>query len=88
MNKDPSITKECIVTHTNCFYSFKTALHLSTIVMKGFNSSRKLLKVEIVTVKLEAGLLLNVSLHICQLTFINEALHLSSSPFVASTMSP
>ena len=55
--------------------------------MKGFNSSRKLLKADIVTMKLKAGLLLNALLCICLLTFINEVLHLSSSPFVASTTS-
>ena len=36
--------------------------------------------------KLKAGLLLNVLLCILPLAFINEALHLSSSPFVASTV--
>ena len=34
-----------------------------------------------------AGLLLNALLHIHPLTFINVALHLSGSPFVASTVS-
>ena len=56
--------------------------------MKGFNSSRKLFKAKIITVKLKANLLLNASLRIRPLTFINEALRLSGSPFVASTMSP
>ena len=56
--------------------------------MKGFNSSRKLFYAEFVTVKLKAGLLLNVSLRIHPITFINEALRLSGSPFVASTVSP
>ena len=37
--------------------------------------------------KLKAGLLLNASLRICPLTFINGALCLSGSPFVASTAS-
>ena len=60
--------------HMNCFYNFKTALYSSAEVMKGFNS-RKLFEVEIVTVKLKAGDLLNVSLRIRPLTFINEALH-------------
>ena len=50
--------------------------------MKGFT------KAEIITVKLKVSLLLNVSLRICPLTFINEALRLSGSPFVASTASP
>ena len=36
------ITKECVATHTNCFYDFKMALYCIAIVMKGFNSSRKL----------------------------------------------
>ena len=58
------------------------ALYSSVVVMKGFNSSTKLLKAEIVTVKLKAGLLLNVSLHIHPLTFINEALCLSDSPVI------
>ena len=43
---------------------------------------------EIVTVKLKAGLLLNVLLFICLLTFINEALRLSGGPFLASAVSP
>ena len=51
--------------------------------MKGFNNNRKS-----VTVKLKAGLFLNVSLHIRPLTFLNEALHLSGSLFVASTVLP
>ena len=56
--------------------------------MKGFTSSRKLFYAEIVTVKLKVSLLLNVSSCIRPLTFINEALHLSGSPFVASTACP
>ena len=64
------------------------ALYSSVVVIKGFNSRRKLCYAEIVTVKLKVGLLLNVSLHIHPLTFINEALHLSGGPFVASTVSP
>ena len=57
--------------------------------MKGFTSSRKLFYAEITTVKLKVSLLLlNVSLRIRPLTFINEALRLSGSPFVASTVSP
>ena len=56
--------------------------------MKGFNTGRKS---KIVTVKLKAGLVLNMLLliYLLVLTFINEALHLSStgSPFVASTTS-
>ena len=72
--------------HTNYFYNIKTALYSSAVVMKDFNSSRKLFLAEIVTVELKAGLLLNASLRIRPLTFINEALHLSGSPFVASTL--
>ena len=64
------------------------ALYSSAVVMKGFNSSRKLFYAKIVTVKLKAGLLLNMLLRIRPLTFINEALHISGSPFVASTVSP
>ena len=56
--------------------------------MKGFNSSRRLFYSKIITVKPKAGLLLNVVLHICPLTFINEALCFSGSPFVAGTASP
>ena len=41
-----------------------------------------------ITVELKVSPLLNVSLRICPLTFINEALRLSGSPFVASTASP
>ena len=56
--------------------------------MKGFNISKKLFQAEIVTVKLKVNLLLNASLCIRPLTFINEVLRLSGSPFVASTASP
>ena len=56
--------------------------------MKGFNINRKLLQAEIITVKLKASLLLNALLCIRPLTFMNEALRLSGSPFVASTASP
>ena len=64
------------------------ALYSSAVVMKGFNSSRKLFQADIITVKLKAGLLLNASLRIRPLTFINEVLRLLGSPFVASTASP
>ena len=64
------------------------ALYSSTVVMKGFYSSRKLFLAKIVTVKLKTGLHLNAPLCIRPLTFINEAYHLSGSPFVASTASP
>ena len=64
------------------------ALYFSTVVMRGFNSSRKLFLAEIITVKLKAGLLLNASLCIRPLTFINEVFHISGSSFVASTASP
>ena len=64
------------------------ALYSSAAVMKGFNSSRRLFKAKIITVKPKAGLLLNAVLHIHPLTFINEALRLSGSPFVAGTASP
>ena len=70
--------------HTNCFYNFKTALYYSAKLMKGFNISRKS---EIITVKLKVSLLLNALLSIHPFTFINEALHLSGSLFVASTAS-
>ena len=56
--------------------------------MKGFTNSRKLFLAEIITVKLKASLLLNALLRIRPLTFINEALSLLGSPFVASTTSP
>ena len=84
MNRD--ITKQCVAMHTNCFYNFKTDLYSSAVVMKGFTISRKLFYAEIVTVKLKTRLLLNASLHIHSLTFTNEALRLSGSPFVASTV--
>ena len=64
------------------------ALYYSAVVIKGFNSSRKLFYAKIVTVKLKAGFLLNALLRIRPLTFINEALRLSGSPIVAGTMSP
>ena len=64
------------------------ALYSSAVVMKGFTSTRKLFQTEIITVKLKAGLLLYATICIHPLTFINEVLHLSGSPFVASTMSP
>ena len=70
------------------FYNFKTALYSSAVVMKGFNIHRKLFQVKIITAKLKASLLLNASLRIRLLTFINEALRLLGSPFVASTASP
>ena len=60
------------------FYNFKTALYSSAVVMKGFTSSKKVVLAEIITVKLR----------IRPLTFINEALRLSGSPFVACTVSP
>ena len=69
------------------FYNFKTALYYSAVVMKGFTSRRKLFEAEIITVKLKVSLLLNVSLRIRPLTFINKALRLSGSPFIASTAS-
>ena len=56
--------------------------------MKGFTSSRKLFYAEITPVKMKVCVLLNVSLRICLLTFINEALRLLGSPFTASTASP
>ena len=77
--------------YTNCFYNFKMALYVdafSPVVMKSFNSSRNLFCGKIVTVKLKASLLLNVSLCICPLTFLNKALRLSGSPLVASTVLP
>ena len=37
------MTKECVATHTNCFFNFKTALYASAIVMICFNNSRMLL---------------------------------------------
>ena len=43
--------------HTNCFYNFKMALYSSAVVMKGFDSSRKLFQAKIITVRLKAGLL-------------------------------
>ena len=64
------------------------ALYFSVVVMKGFDSSRRLLQAEIITVKLKASLLLNAVLCIHPLTFINEVFRLLCSPFVASTTSP
>ena len=81
-------SKKCVAMQINCFYNFKMVLYSSAVVMKGFNSSRKLFQAKNVTVKLRAGLLLNVSQHIRPLTFINEAFRLSGSPFVTSTVSP
>ena len=51
--------------------------------MKLFNSSRELCYAEIIIMKLKASLLLNVSLHICPLTFITKELHLVAT-FVCS----
>ena len=65
-------------------YNFKTVLYFSAIVMKGFNISRKLFLAEIITVKLKASLLSNALLCIRPLTYINKALHISGSPFVAT----
>ena len=78
---------KCVATHA-IFYNFKTALYFSAIVMKGFTSSRKFFKAEITTVKLKVSPLLNVSLCIRPLTFIDEVLRLLGSPFAASTASP
>ena len=78
---------ECVATHTN-FLNFKTALYFSAVVMKDFTSSRYLFQAEITTVKLKVSFLLNVSLCIRPLTFINKALRLLGSPFVVSTASP
>ena len=64
------------------------ALYSSAVVMKGYNSSRRLFQAKIITVKLKVGLLLNALLCIRPLTFINKALRLSGSPFVVSTASP
>ena len=61
------------------------ALYYKAVVMKGFNSRRRLFFAKIITVKPKAGLLLNAVLCIRPLTFINEALRLSGSCFVAST---
>ena len=66
------------------FYNFKTASYSSAIVMK------VLIVLESTTqfyCKAEGWPSLNASLRICPLTFINEALRLSGSPFVASTAS-
>ena len=63
-------------------------LYSSAVVMKGFNSSRSLFQTKIITVNPKTGLLLNAVLCSHPLTFINEALRLSSSPFVASTALP
>ena len=82
---------ECVAMHKKLriqfFNNFKTALYSSAVVMKGFTSSRKLFLAEITIVKLKVSLLLNVSLRIRPLTFINEALRLLGSPFAASTAS-
>ena len=70
------------------FYNFETALYSSAVVMKSFTNSRKLFSAKIITVKLKASLILNMSLRIRPLIFINEVLRLSASSFVASTASP
>ena len=70
------------------FIAFKMALYSCAIVKKVFNSSRGLFSVKIITMKPKAGLLLNTVLCIRPLTFINEVLRLSGSPFVTSTASP
>ena len=60
--------------------------------MKSFTISRKLFQAKIIIVKigvkLKVSLLVNVSLRIHPLTFIDEALRLSRSTFVAGTASP
>ena len=55
--------------------------------MKFFNSSRGLFYVKIITMTLKVGLL-NTMLCIRPLTFLNEVLRLSGSPFVISIVSP
>ena len=57
-------------------FRFKLALYSSALVMKLFNSSKNMFKVEIITMKLKTNLILNASLCICLLTFITEVLHL------------
>ena len=59
-------------------------LYSSALVLKYF---RKLFLSQIITLKLNAGLLLYVLLCICPLTFKTKLLYLSSSHFVASTAS-
>ena len=56
--------------------------------MKGFTNSRKFFSANIIIVEPKVSLVLNTSLRIHPLTFINEALRLSGSSFVASTASP
>ena len=67
------------------FYNFKTALYSSAIVMKVLIVVESTMQFYC---EAEGWPSLNVSLHICPLTFINEALRLSDNPFVASTTSP
>ena len=69
----------------NFFITLKWLYIISAVVMKGFTNSRKLFYAEIITVEVKVSVLLNVSLHIRSLTFINEALHLSGGTFVVIT---
>ena len=68
MNRDSSL-RNCIQI---IFETFNSDLYSSALVKKLFNSS----KVKIITVKMKAGVPLNVLPHICPLNFITEALHL------------
>ena len=70
------------------FYNFKTALYSSVLVVNDLIVVESCFKQKIVNVKLKAGLLLNASLRIRPLTFINEGLCLSGSPFVVNTAPP
>ena len=58
------------------FLLLKQLLYSSALVMKHFNSSRKLFQVKIIIVMLKASLLLNALLCIHTLTFIAEVFHL------------
>ena len=69
------ITKKCI-TMQIIFYGLSWAVYFSGSVTKLFKSGTKLLYTEIITVKLEPSLLLNMSLFIHPLSFITEALPL------------
>ena len=73
--------------HSNAYKLILNSFILQCCSSEGFNSSRKLFEAEIVTIKLKA-VLSNTLLCIRPLTFINEVLRLSGSPFVASTASP
>ena len=62
------LSHKCIAMHTNITY--KLALHIPV----PYNKTLKVVQLKTINVKLKPSLVTKVSLHICTLTFITEAL--------------